>query len=156
MSQCDMIGRPFYFLSFWIFDQLKKLCAHQSVRLIKPIHKKMGLLVYEIIWWLGFETFLSCMSHPDDWLLKFFEIFLFLLKMAVTRSFFKKFWSIFFANIPNFILEKDSQIKIGGWRSGCDFFFMFLQFFCGAKMGVPPQNSQLFFASVFWNYRPLK
>ena len=46
----------------------------------------------------------------------------------------------FLVNIPNFIEEKDSEIKIGCyWGSGDDlFFFRFMKFFRGAKMGVPP------------------
>ena len=37
----------------------------------------------------------------------------FQLKIAVTRPFFKILRSSFLANIPNFITEMDSEIKIG-------------------------------------------
>ena len=52
----------------------------------------------------------------------------------------------FFANIPNFIVEKDYEIKIGCyWGSGGDLFFLgFRKKFLEAKMGVPPFLLQSF------------
>ena len=53
----------------------------------------------------------------------------------------------FFANIPNFVVEKESEIKIGWyWVSGCNLFFItFFRFSQGAKRGVPHPQNFIFF-----------
>ena len=56
-------------------------------------------------------------------LIKFLKILFFEFEIAVSRSFFKILRSNFFANNSNYIVEKDSEIKIWCYRgSGVDLF----------------------------------
>ena len=76
---------------------------------------------------------------------EFLKIYSFELRIAVNWQSFQIWKSSFFANIPNFVVEKDSEMKIGCNRgSGGDFFFFeFWIFFEGQKLGFP-KNFQLY------------
>ena len=64
---------------------------------------------------------------------RIFENIISELKIVLTRSFLW-FWGLVFANIPHFILEKNSEITIGGyWGSGSGLIW-FLKISRGAKM----------------------